>query len=431
MTVQQLGDLFNSFRKKEDKTDAIHHVWETFKSVTDFDVDQFQGTRNKLVSLAGDIIKTTAKNVAISGGFTLAGITEGISALPALFESVVESVLGLYKEDPPETGFFPGEWITVHDGFVKDNISDQVARGEMFDDFGDLELSIPNYDVGFFIKYTRENRSTVFNAKKGTVMEVADTDIRAVPDQDKLDNNQFLTELKMLYFKKEGAPSLALTQNEVSIGKEVRFQDKIWDVLEFEPVKQAVHLIRDNKVVKTALSAIKGFDQDNQLTWLHGGSNESFPKTLLKYGFCWNNVQPEQQLCVLFEMSGSVSHVWRCVDATKEQVATGQLTPVSDKLAALITKLPEMRRFRNDVVFGVKPMRIWTYRHLCTQSYAHQSVDSIDKAELKKRFYEEKTVFQNIDSDILEKIREFELAYNERAEVDYNEDGFVIVPSNI
>ena len=94
-------------------------------------------------------------------------------------------------------------------------------------------------------------------------MEVADTAIRAVPDQDKLDNNQFLTELKMLYFKKEGAPSLALTQNEVSIGKEVRFQDKIWDVLEFEPVKQAVHLIRDNKVVKTALSAIKGFDQDS------------------------------------------------------------------------------------------------------------------------------------------------------------------------
>ena len=134
--MQQLGDLFNSFRKKEDKTEAIHHVWETFKSVTDFDVDSFQGTRNKLVSMAGDIIKTSAKNIAVSGGLSLAGLTEGISALPAIFESVIESVIGLYKEDPPETGFFPGEWITVHDGFVKDTIDDQVARGEMFDEFG-------------------------------------------------------------------------------------------------------------------------------------------------------------------------------------------------------------------------------------------------------------------------------------------------------
>jgi hypothetical protein len=76
-------------------------------------------------------------------------------------------------------------------------------------------------------------------------------------------------------------------------------------------------------------------------------------------------------------------------------------------------------------------MPIWTYRHLCTQSDAHRSVDNIDKAELKQRYTEEKDVFKNLDYDLAEKIREFELAYNERAEVEYNEEGFVIVPANI
>jgi len=431
MSLEQLGDLFNSFRKKENKTEAIQHVRETFQSVTDFDMDRFQGTRNKLMDLAGDIVKTTAKNVAVSGGLSLAGITEGISALPALFESVIESVLGLYKADPPEKGFYIGEWITIHDGFIKDTIEDEVARGEMFDDIGELELEIPNYDVGFFIKYTRENRSSVFNAKKGKIMEVADTDLRSVPDQDRLDQNKFLRELKALYFKKEGYNTLAETKEQVSIGKSVKFKDKIWEVLEFEPVKQAVHLLKGNEVVKTALNTIKGFDQDNQLTWLYGNSKESFPHSLVKFGFCWKTGEDNQHLCVLKQMDSSMSIIYKCVDGSKQQVPTMQLSPVSDKLASLLIKLPEMRRFRNDVIFGAKPMSVWTFRHLCTQSDAHRAVDKLDKVGLKKRFDEERKVFKTVDYDLTDKIREFELAYNERAEVIKNEEGFEIVPANI
>ena len=430
MSLEQLGDLFNTFRKKEDKTEAIQHVWETFKSVTDFDVDIFQGTRNKLMDLAGDIVKSTAKNVAVSGGLSLAGITEGISALPALFESVIESVLGLYKQDPPEKGFFPGEWITVHDGFVKDTLEDQVARGEMFDDIGDLELEIPNYDVAFFIKYTRENRSLVFNAKKGKVMEVADTDVRAVPDQDTLDQNKFLRELKLLYFKQDGYKSLAETQNEVSIGKEVKFKDAVWRVLEFEPVKQAVHLLKNNEIVKTTLDTIQGFDQDNQLTWLHGGSKESFPHSLVKFGFCWITGGSNQDLAVVYEINGTVSIVFKCISGEKLKIPTATLSPASDKLTSLLIKLPELRRFRNDLRFGAKPTPIWTFRHLCTQSDAHRSVDTLDKKGLTKRFYEEKKVFKEIDYDLSEKIKEFELAYNERAEIEQNENGIRIVPAN-
>jgi hypothetical protein len=430
MSLQQLGDLFNSFRKKEDKSEAIQHVWETFISVTDFDTDIFEGTRNKMMDLAGDIIKTTAKNVAVSGGLTLAGITEGISALPALIESIVESVIGLYKLDPPETGFFPGEWITVHVGFVKDTIEDEVARGAMFDDMGDLEIEIPNYDVGFFIKYTRENRSSVFNAQKGKIMEVADTDIRSVPDQDRLDENKFLRELKALYFKKEGPNSLAETKDQVSVGKTVKWKDKIWEVLEFEPVKQAVHLLRDNEVVKTALSTIQGFDQDNQLTWLHGGSKESFPHSLVKFGFCWKTGDENQDLCVLKEMNGTLSIVFTCIDGKQHELPTMQLSPASDKLTSLLTKLPEMRRFRNDVIFRAKPMAVWTFRHLCTQSDAHRAIDKLDKVGLKQRFDEENKMFQTVDYDLTSKIKEFELAYNERAEVVRNEEGFEIVPAN-
>ena len=430
MSLQQLGDLFNSFRKKEDKTEAIEHVWKTFQSVKHLDVDVFQGTRNKLMDLAGDIVKTTAKNIAVSGGLSMAGITEGISALPALFESVVDSVLGLYKLDPPEKGFFPGEWITIHDGFVKDTIDDEVARGEMFDDIGELELEIPNYDVGFFIKYSRENRSLVFNAKKGKVMEVADTDIRQVPDQDKLDENQFLRELKLLYFKQEGYNSLAETKNQVSVGKEIKFKDAIWRVMEFEPVKQAVHLIKNNEIVKTTLDTIQGFNQENQLTWLRGESKESFPQSLTKFGYAWITGDTNQDLAIVAEINGNLSIVYKCIDGERSRLPTASLRPASDKLTSLLTKLPEMRRFRNDVRFGASPTPIWTFRHLCTQSDAHRSVDKLDKEELKSRFNEERKVFKEVDYDLSEKIKEFELAYNERAAVEENEEGFRIVPMN-
>jgi hypothetical protein len=316
-------------------------------------------------------------------------------------------------------------------GFVKDTIEDEVARGAMFDDIGDLELEIPNYDVSFFIKYTRENRSSIFNAQKGKIMEVPDTDIRSVPDQDRLDENKFLRELKALYFKKEGYQSLAETTAQVSVGKTVKFKDKIWEVLEFEPVKQAVHLLKGNEIVKTALSTIQGFDQDNQLTWLHGGTNESFPHTLVKNGFCWKTGDDNQELCVVKEINGNLSIVYKCIDGSKHELPTIQLSPASDKLTSLLTKLPEMRRFRNDVMFRSKPMQIWTFRHLCTQSDAHRAVDNLDKMGVTKRFNEENKVFKTVDYDLRDKIKEFELAYNERAEVERNEEGFKIVPANI
>ena len=49
---------------------------------------------------------------------------------------------------------------------------------------------------------------------------------------------------------------------------------------------------------------------------------------------------------------------------------------------------------------------------------------------MKQRFDEENKMFQTVDYDLTSKIKEFELAYNERAEVVRNEEGFEIVPAN-
>ena len=428
MSLQQLGDLFNSFRKKENKTEAIQDVWKTFKSVTKLDVDVFQGNHNKFMSLAGDIVKSTARNVASAGGLSMAGLTEGLSVIPALFESVIESVIGLFGMDPPEKGFFPGEWITVHDGFIKETLQTEIERGAMFDDVADLGLEIPNYDVGFFIKYTDNERAVIFNAKKGKVQTVPDTDLRSVPDQDQLDKNEFLRDLKLLYFKKEGTAALAEGDSQIEIGKGVNFKDQLWRVLELEPVKQVVHLVKGNEIVKTALNTVKGFDQDNQLTWLTDLATESFPDTLVKLDFCWLTGDDNQELCVLKNLTNSDAEVVKCIDGTFHQVVPRSLHSVSDKLRNLLVKLPEFRRFRNDVRFGEsKPMAIWSFRHLCTQSDVHRGVDTGDRVAIRKRFEEERKLWGTVDNDLGLKLKQFELAYNEKADVEFNETGYKIV----
>ena len=111
-TVDGLKTLFNSFQKTESKDKAIADVWNKFSSIVpSFDADVFQSNDFKFGKLAGDIAKTFAKNLALSGGLAAAGATEGISVIPALIDSVFEGVIGLFKKDTPSNEtFFPGEW---------------------------------------------------------------------------------------------------------------------------------------------------------------------------------------------------------------------------------------------------------------------------------------------------------------------------------
>ena len=153
-TVKDLGNLFNTFRKSESKDEALGHLWKTFSTVSDnFDAGEFITNDNKFMQLASSIAKKTVRNVAISGGLAAAGTTEGISVIPALFESVIEGVVGLFqKEKPSNESFFAGEWVSVQSGFIKDTNEDRMLRTEMFGD-DDLLLEVPKYDVAFFIKY--------------------------------------------------------------------------------------------------------------------------------------------------------------------------------------------------------------------------------------------------------------------------------------
>ena len=434
-TVDGLKTLFNSFQKIESKDKAIHDVWSKFQSVIPgFDVDAFQSNDFKFGKLAGDIAKTFSKNVAVSGGLTAAGMTEGISVIPALIDSVVEGVIGLFKKDAPSNEqFFPGEWVSVQKGFIKDTSADIAWRDSMWEDADDgNQIEIPNYNVGFFINYTRDGtRALVFDCREGDVSkEISVDDIRSIPDQNTLDQNEFLRDLKLLYFKKEGATALAKTKDEVAVGKNVKFEDAIWDILEFEPIKKVVHLVKDNKVVQTTLDTIKSFDAQNQLTWLTDLGTESFPESLVKYNYCWVRGETFEDLGLVTRIDSRQVAVRLCKDGKTQILPEIACHHISDKFAELIVDLPEFRRFQRQVIQKVPTTPIWRYRHLIQQSLVDREVDKVDRDATKSKLQIERATYKVDDLDLSEKVKEMELAYNEKFEVMADEEGYDVRPVN-
>ena len=434
MTIQkesmmvQLGDLFNSFRKDKDKSEAISKVWKTFSSVKDINVDALTDTQFDFLGVAKQIGISFGRNMVTQG---LAGANE-VAVGGNLFEAVLENVLGLFKESPPETGFFPGEWVAIHTGDVDDPLEDMVYRDSMFGSEMDMEEKIPNYDVGFYINHSTDDMSVVFDCRKGTVTRVHTTELRSVPNQDSLDGNSFLADLKSLYFQKKGPSALSTNKDMIEIGKEVLFNGSLASVLEFEPVKKAVHLINSaGQIVETTVNEIRGVDQEHQLTWLGKQGNSGFPTTIMQYGFCWYMPDGDETLCCVKSINSGVVDVYFCTTALRKVVDDTMLRPVSEKLAELFTKLPEFRRFKTDLIYNRTPPRIWNYRHLCTESTEHREVDKVDRTGIDTRYKNEIKNYGVVDPDLQAKLEEFEVAYNEKGKVEYSERDrkYKIVPA--
>ena len=65
--MSQLGDLFNTFRKNKDKSEAISKVWKTFSSVKDLNVDALTDTQFDFMGVAKDIGISFGRNMATQG----------------------------------------------------------------------------------------------------------------------------------------------------------------------------------------------------------------------------------------------------------------------------------------------------------------------------------------------------------------------------
>ena len=75
----------------------------------------------------------------------------------------------VFKKDAPSNEtFFPGEWVSVAKGFMKDNRADIAMRDSFWEDAGDNMIEIPNYNVAFFVRYVRDGtRALVFDCREG------------------------------------------------------------------------------------------------------------------------------------------------------------------------------------------------------------------------------------------------------------------------
>ena len=424
-TVTELGNLFNSFRNNESKDDAIGHLFKKFTSVAGkFKSDIFSSAGdNKFAELAGNIAKSAMKSTAVSGGLLAAGVTEGLSAIPAIFEAVIDGVVGLYsKAQETQESFFPGEWITMQRGFVDDPEDDMRKRDLMFGE-ATYEMQIPNYNVGFFIEYSgHEAQCMVFDAKEGKVNEIPVSDVRSAPDQTVLDSHPMLRDIKEVYFKKEGKNALAKTQAEVSIGKDVMFKDILYNVLEFEPVKQLVHLVRDGEVVQTALQNIQNFDASNTLTWLNGNTLEQAPRTLVKWGYCWVQNENVENLYIVTRIVKDVAELIDLETGKPLTTAVTRPIPASPKFGEMLASLPEFRRFRKHVIAGLAPEPIWKYRYLCKQTTMNRYIDKMDKTDLKSAEATERHHYGIVPDDLSHEVIAMELAYNEKIEIDEMEN---------
>ena len=424
-----VGSLFNTFRKSETKEEAISHLWKTVGSHTkSFAAEKFQSLDGNFGEIAQNVANSFVSS-AVTGLVT--GEMKAFQMIPALIDGVLSGVMAWFESKGPDINFNPGEWVSIVSGFHKDSKEVQFADAAMFQDDGD-EFEKPIYDVAFFINLSTKEDCVVFDIKQGKIRTVNYKDVRLIPDQDALDSNTFLRDLKLLYFKEEGREEIAKTAKEVSVGKEVQFQNKLWEILEFNPVKKLVSLVKDNKVVKTTLSALENLDASNHLTWLGTQTMTAFPKTLEKYGYAWQTGENNEKLVCIKLLSGKKAVVVQCDSADTLDCMSFELNPISEKFKNVIINVPEFRRFRNAVIRDHKPIKIFTFDHLCTQSHQNREIDKMNKTKIQVRHDQEKKVFGVVDADLEDKVREMELAYNESMEVVEDENHFqVIVPKNV
>ena len=419
--LKGLGSLFNSFRKLESKDQALEHLWSKVGEVSKTYMNEKFSEGSELGQLAQSVANsfiTTASAALITGAET-----EGISLIPALLESVMVGVMDWWNEKDPRSNFRQGEWVSVLSGFRKQPSAVEWGEMLMFQDDGD-EIEEPIYDVAFFIRVADDRHDCiVFDVKQGKCRTVPLNDCRSIPDQDSLNNNTFLQDLKLLYFQKEGSDDVANTKDEVATGKEVKFQNMMWEVLDFEPVKKMVSIVKDNKIVRTTLDAIEAMDADNQLTWLGRKTTSAFPVTLEKFGYAWKVGASDEELCCIIKLYASKARVIECRTAKIFEVDQKQLHKISDKFKNVMMNVPEFKRFRSHIISGRTASRIWTFRHMCTQSHQNREIDAMDKKAIQTRYDTQVQVFNSVDPDLKAKVKEMELAYNESFD---HKDGLLV-----
>ena len=157
---------------------------------------------------------------------------------------------------------------------------------------------------------------------------------------------------------------------------------------------------------------------------------ESFPQTLVKYNYCWVESNGTEDLGVVKRIEGRQIGVFLCKDGKNVVVNEDICHHVSDKFAELISDLGEFRRFQRQLIEGVPITPIWKYRHLLTQSIQDREVDKVDRDGTKSRYQIEKKTFGTLDVDMVAKVKEMELAYNEKFEVMADEEGYDVRPIN-
>ena len=412
--LKGLGTLFDTFRKKETRKQAIEDVWSR---ATEFSKTFVADKVND--SELGNLAQSIANSFIVTASSTLlTGIeTEGLSLIPALMETVMTGVLDWWTEEDPHSHFHRGEWVSVISGFQKHSRPTDFEGIDLFyEDDGDID-EIPIFDVAFYIKsHSNKNDCIVFDVKQGKVRTVAINDVRAIPDQASLNDNEFLRDLKLLYFKDEGPNAVLKAAKDIAVGKEVMFGDVLWEVLEMDPVKKIVSIVKDNKLVKTTFDALDIIDAEKIVTKF-GKTKDTFPNTVEKYGFAWMIGGPEENLCCISRLFGDKATIHLCETAEKMDVDSKQLRKISDKFKGTIVNVPEFRRFQGQIIRGGTPSRIWSFRHLCTQSNMSREMDSFVPQQVQKEYEFLMQQFQTIDDDMYEKAKELELAYNEAFEV--------------
>ena len=413
--LKGLGTLFNSFRKSETKDDAIQDIWGR---VTEFS-KSFVHDKIDDTSELGQLAQSVANSFIVTAGSALltGAETEGLSLIPALIDTVMTGVLDWWTEADKDAKFSRGQWVSVITGFKKHSVGTSGFGLDMNYNDDEDEVEVPVTHAAFYIK-TQANGTdcSVFDVQDGKVKTVAVTNVRPIQDQGALDDNEFLRDLKLLYFKEAGPDSVAKTFTDIAVGKDVMFADKLWEVLEFDPVKKIVSIVRDNKLVKTAIDAIDILDGDKTVTEFSKSTN-CFPNTIEKFGFAWLTGGSDEELCCVATIYGDKACIYFCSSGEKKDVDSKYLRKISDKFKNTIINVPEFRRFRGQIIRGRHPIRVWSFRHLCSQSNMTREMDTMEPKTVEKEFKFLMNQFQSIDDDLYEKQRELELAYNEAFDI--------------
>ena len=303
----------------------------------------------------------------------------------------------------------------------------------MFEDASDLEMQIPNYNVGFFISTSSEGKVTVWDCHVGDVYSCPMTDLRSIPDQDMLDNNELLRDLKVLFFKKEGQKAMTDGKDQIDLGGVVLYEEEPWTVMEIEP-DGAVHLFNAGKILKVDKGKLRSVDADHQIQWTEKNETmEQFPKSLTKFCWTWFQNADTDELHFISSINSDRITCFSTITAKSMTIGYSLCRRVSEQFSTLLNKLPEFKRFRNAVMQGQDPEKIWKYRNLTTERSKTKALDRLDKEGIKARFLDEELKYGVKDEDLIDKVTQLEVAMNEEYNVVYDErdDLVKIVPDSL